>query len=418
MKYAVVTFGCRVNQADSFVLEDGLRARGLTGAPAQDADLVIVNSCSVTATADQGTRQTIRRIARDNPTARIVVTGCYATRQPEDVAVLPNVLRVIGNTGKDRLLEELDAEGLAGVPPSTEGDGPCGATLHPGLAGRTALALRVQTGCDETCSYCIIPNTRGRGRSLPLDRVVRDVRMAVDAGYKEIAIAGVHLGSYGRDLGDGTTLDQLVDCLAEWPADVRFRVSSLEPMDCTPRIIERMADSSRLAAHFHLPLQHGSDAMLGAMRRPYTARAYAELIGRIHDRLPAAAIGTDVIVGFPGETDADFARTLALVERLPFSHVHVFPYSDRPGTDASTWGRTADGATIRERGRLIRDAAARSSRAFQSQQIGTRHRALTVEDGSRAVTGNYLKLAIPPGHLRNEWVDVTVGGVPGALTGI
>ncbi len=417
MKYAVVTFGCRVNQADSFVIEDGLRARGLVDAPAHDADLVIVNSCSVTASADQGTRQTIRRIARDNPSARIVVTGCYATRQPDEVAALPNVLRVVSNPEKDTLLDVLDSQGLTTAQRFAGGDGACGATLHPGLAGRTALTLRVQTGCDQICSYCIIPSTRGRGRSLPLDRVRREIRVAVAAGYREIAMAGVHLGSYGRDLADGTTLETLVAELAAWPGDVRFRISSLEPMDCTPAVVAMVADSVRLAAHFHLPLQHGSDAMLRAMRRPYTAAAFSDLLGSIHDRLPHAAIGTDVIVGFPGETDDQFARTLELIERLPLSHVHVFPYSDRPGTEASRLARTADGATIRERGRLIREAATQASHRFQAGQVGTRHRALTVEDGTRAVTGNYLKLSIPAGHARNEWVDVTVGGRPGALTG-
>lgn len=417
MRYAVVTFGCRVNQADSFVIEDGLRARGLTDAPAHAADLIVVNSCSVTASADQGTRQAVRRIARDNPAARIVVTGCYATRQPGEVSVLPRVLRVIPNAGKDALLDTLDAAGLTTAERFTGGDDACGATLHPGLAGRTALTLRVQAGCDEACSYCIIPTTRGRGRSLPLDRLLRDLRVAVAAGYKEIAIAGVHLGSYGRDLGNGTTLETLVGVLADWPDDVRFRISSLEPMDCTPPIVSLIAGSPRLAPHVHLPMQHGSDAMLQVMRRPYTAARFSDLVETIHDRLPHAAIGTDVMVGFPGETDEDFALTLQAVERLPFSHLHVFPYSDRPGTAASRMARTVDGVAIRERGRLLRDAATRASRRFQEGQVDTRHRALTVDDGTRAVTGNYLKLSIRPGRARNEWVDVTVGGVPGALTG-
>ena len=418
MKYAVVTFGCRVNQADSFAVEDSLRARGLTDAPPHEADLVIVNSCSVTATADQGTRQTVRRIARDNPSARIVVTGCYATRARTEVAALPQVVRVVPNDEKDQLVEWLDEAGLTAEQASQSGDGHCGSRLHPGLAGRTALTLRVQTGCNETCSYCIIPTTRGASRSLPLERVLRDVRMAVDAGYREVAIAGVHLGSYGRDLGDGTTLDVLAARLAAWPDDVRFRISSLEPMDCTPALVEVMASSPRLAPHFHLPLQHGSDAVLTAMRRPYTAARYEDLLAGIHARLPHAAIGTDLIVGFPGETDTGFEATLALVERLPLSHVHVFPYSDRPGTDASCLEARVPGPVIRERGRRIRAAAAEAGRRFQARQIGSRQRALTVEDGTKAVTGNYLKLTIPAGHARNEWVLLDVGGVAGALTGV
>src|SRR5262245_54980256 len=221
MKYAVVTFGCRVNQADSLEIEGELRAMGAVGAPAAEADLVVVNTCSVTAAADQGARQTIRRVARDNPAARIVITGCYATRAPGDLAPLPQVARIVPNTRKDDLVRDLardwnmsTAERFAG------GEGPCGSRLEPGVAGRTALTLRVQTGCDERCSYCIIPSTRGAGRSKPLG-VIRDaVARAADAGYREVAITGVHLGSYGRDLGDGTSLLSLARELARWPGDM------------------------------------------------------------------------------------------------------------------------------------------------------------------------------------------------------
>src|SRR5262245_3445047 len=207
VKYSVITFGCRVNQADSLGFEEDLLARGATPADPAAADVVIVNTCSVTATADQGARQTIRRIARDNPAVRIVVTGCYATRCPHDLAELPHVVGVISNDAKDEIASSLDAL----LPFTTadrfaDGHGPCGSALHPGAAGRTALTLRVQTGCAETCSYCIIPSTRGPGRSKPLHAVIADVRRAVAAGYREIAITGVHLGSYGRDLGCGARL--------------------------------------------------------------------------------------------------------------------------------------------------------------------------------------------------------------------
>ena len=199
--YAVVTFGCRVNQAESLAVETAMRARGATAILPDRADVVFVNTCSVTASADQSARQTIRRIARSNPAVRIVVTGCYATRRPEEVAALPNVVCVVDNAGKDEIVDLFANEsGLTTAERFGDGDGPCGSTLTPGTAGRTALALRVQTGCDETCSYCIIPTTRGLGRSHPLKDVVQDVQRAVDAGYKEIAITGVHLGSYGRDL--------------------------------------------------------------------------------------------------------------------------------------------------------------------------------------------------------------------------
>jgi threonylcarbamoyladenosine tRNA methylthiotransferase MtaB len=305
MKYSIVTFGCRVNQADSFAIEEELRRRGAVSAPPEDADLVVINTCSVTASADQGTRQTIRRIVRSNPGVRVVVTGCYATRRPGDVGALPNVVRVVGNDAKDSIVSALDAAGELTTAQRFDGaEGPCGMALEPGVAGRTALTLRVQTGCDEECTYCIIPRTRGAGRSRPLADVLRDVRRAVEAGYREIVITGVHLGSYGRDLRDGTTLASLVRQLSEWPDDVLFRVSSLEPMDCTPEIVAAAARSPRIAPHFHLPLQHGSDEMLAAMKRPYTSAYFRGVVGEIRSQLPHASIGTDIIVGFPGETDA------------------------------------------------------------------------------------------------------------------
>jgi threonylcarbamoyladenosine tRNA methylthiotransferase MtaB len=398
MKYAVVTFGCRVNQADSLVIEDGLRSRGAVPSSPEEADLVIVNTCSVTASADQAARQTVRRIARANPEVRLVVTGCYATRQPGDVAALPNVIRVVPNAEKDEL------PAMFG-----DGDGPCGHALTPGDAGRTALTLRVQTGCDEACSYCIIPRTRGAGRSRPLPAVVADIRRAVASGYKEIAITGVHLGSYGRDLTDGSSLTALVRTLADWKDDVLFRVSSLEPMDCTPEIIEVVAASARLAPHFHLPLQHGSDAMLHAMRRPYTFSYYRGLIERIRTVLPDAAIGSDIIVGFPGEDDSHFEEMRRVLEELPLTHLHVFPYSDRPGTDASRICPKVDGRAVRERGRVVREIGERMARRFKTSQAGRTLRALTVDDGQSVVTGNYLKLRLDARKMRNEWVNVRVG---------
>jgi threonylcarbamoyladenosine tRNA methylthiotransferase MtaB len=397
MKYAIVTFGCRVNQADSLMIEDGLRVRGGIHSAPEEADVVVVNTCSVTASADQAARQTVRRIARVNPGVRVVVTGCYATRQPAEVAALANVIRVVTNQEKD------DLAAMFG-----EGDGPCGHTLTPGVAGRTALTLRVQTGCDEACSYCIIPSTRGTGRSKPLTDIVQEIGRAVEAGYKEIAITGVHLGSFGRDRRDGSSLTTLVRTLGEWKGEVLFRISSLEPMDCTSQLIEVVSTSERIAPHFHLPLQHGSDEMLRAMRRPYTSSYYRGLIERVRSALPDAAIGSDIIVGFPGETDRHFAELSALLEDLPLTHLHVFPYSDRPGTGASRILPKVDGRVVRDRARVTRDIGERLSRHFKASQVGRRLRALTVDDGQSVVTGNYLKLRVDRPGVRNSWVDVRV----------
>jgi len=411
MKYAVVTFGCRVNQADSLGFEEELLTRGAVASTPQDADLVVVNTCSVTATADQGTRQTIRRIARDNPNARIVVTGCYATRRPDEVGALPNVERVVLNDDKPKLIKLLGA---------AIGDGPCGAAIEPGVAGRTAFTLRVQTGCAEPCSYCIIPATRGTPRSVPLDEVLREAARITAAGFKEIALTGVHLGSWGRDLEPCSSLIDLLHAVdrganashggAKAPAEpgVLFRISSLEPMDCSREIVDLVASSDRFAPHFHLPLQHASNRVLATMRRPYTIEFYAALVDHIRARIPNASIGSDIIVGFPGETDEDCERLAEYLERSPLTHIHVFPYSDRPGTPASTMAGRPDGAVVRERGRRIRDIGRALTARFRDSQIGTAHRALTLEDGTLAVTGNYLKVRIPPGRARNEWVRVGI----------
>ena len=409
MKYAVVTFGCRVNQADSLALEGQLLARGDTPVPADQADLVVVNTCSVTATADQGARQTIRRIVRANPSVRVIVTGCYATRAPHELASLPNVVQVVPNTRKDAVADVVAGEsGVSSADRFSGGDGPCGSVIAPGVAGRTAFTLCVQTGCDERCSYCIIPSTRGRGQSKPLDEVSRDVKRAVSAGYREIAVTGVHLGSYGRDLPEPASLLALLERLAGLQEDVLFRISSLEPMDCTPDVVSLAASSPRIAPHFHLPLQHGADAMLSAMRRPYTAAFYAALVRRIIRLIPHASIGSDVIVGFPGETDTQFEESVALLRDLPLSHLHVFPYSDRPGTEAAAIHPKVEGTLIRERARRVREIGAQMTARFRAAQSGSRRRALVVDDGWSAVTDNYVKVRLEQQAERNTWVNVTL----------
>jgi threonylcarbamoyladenosine tRNA methylthiotransferase MtaB len=407
-----------------------------------------VNTCSVTATADQGARQTIRRVARGNPRARIVVTGCYATRRPDEVAALPNVVRVVKNDDKPTLVPVIrdlvrgvrlqllpvivGADRCVGPVADTpvrpyemcttadrfgNGEGGCGAAIEPGVAGRTAFTLRVQTGCAEPCSYCIIPSTRGAPRSVPIDDVLREIDRVTAAGFKEIALTGVHLGSYGRDLQPPSSLEALLRALVRRaplfgvPCDVLFRISSLEPMDCSREIVDLVATSDRFAPHFHLPLQHASDRVLAAMRRPYTIDYYASLVDDIRARIPHASIGTDIIVGFPGETDDDFEQLATYLERSPVTHVHVFPYSDRPGTPASAMGDRAPGAVVRDRARRVREIASRLTERFRRSQIGTTHRALTLDDGTVAVTGNYLKVEIPDGLSRNEWITVRISAV-------
>jgi threonylcarbamoyladenosine tRNA methylthiotransferase MtaB len=273
----------------------------------------------------------------------------------------------------------------------------------------------VQTGCEERCAYCIIPSTRGPGRSLPIEAVVSEVRRIAAAGYKELALTGVHLGSFGRDLSPRRSLHDLLLALSRVDVDVTVRVSSLEPMDCTPEIVDLVAASGgRLAPHFHLPLQHASDRILGLMGRPYTLDHYARLADAIVAALPHASIGTDVIAGFPGEEAGDFDETLRYLSAAPLSHLHVFPYSDRPGTAASSLRGKVPGPAIRERASALRATGAELSRRFYRRQVGSVRPALTIGEGDRVVTDNYLKLAVPPGLARNERVRVRVGE---ALTG-
>jgi threonylcarbamoyladenosine tRNA methylthiotransferase MtaB len=349
------------------------------------------------------------------------VTGCYATRCPDDVASLPGVVRLVLNDRKDRLYAEIAP--LVEAPHSTlqvapslttaerfgEGDGGCGAAIQPGVAGRTAFTLRVQTGCEEHCAYCIIPTTRGAGRSRAVGEVLHEVARIANAGFKDITITGVHLGSYGRELVPATNLLGLLRALNDVPADVVFRISSVEPMDCVPEIVDLVAESAgRFAPHFHLPLQHASDRLLERMRRPYTLDYYRSVIDRIASRLPEASIGTDMIVGFPGESDADFDANLAYLPSSAISHLHVFPYSDRPGTEAARMPDHVPGPVVRQRSMALREISGRLSARFRARQVGRLRPGLTTEDGTLVVTDNYLKVRIAPGHPRNTRVVVRI----------
>ncbi len=280
----------------------------------------------------------------------------------------------------------------------------------PGAGGRTAYPLRVQTGCDEQCAYCIVPSTRGRGRSRAVGQVVAEVRASAAAGFKEFWITGVHLGSYGRDLRPARSLLDLLAALdrAADGLDVTYRLSSLEPMDCSEDIIELVAGSSRFVPHLHLPLQHAADNILRAMRRPYDLAGFTRAADGFRHRLPDAAIGTDVIVGFPGETERDFATQVDYLETAPLTHVHVFPYSDRPGTPASMMAGKVDGGEARRRAAELRRVAARLNACFIAGQVGRERAALTLGNGTVALTDNYLKVRIPGGRTRNERVRVRI----------
>jgi threonylcarbamoyladenosine tRNA methylthiotransferase MtaB len=404
VKFAIVTFGCRVNQADSLALEERLRSDGGREASVEEADLVVVNTCAVTASAEQGARQTLRRVARLNPAARIVAAGCYVTRRLDEVAALPGVARLWTNDQKDRL-----TLGTRGTRASA---------IAPGMRGRTAYLLRAQAGCGEPCAYCIVPATRGRPRSLPPSAVCAEIARAEAAGFKEIVLTGVHLGAYGRDLDRPSSLASLLELIDSVPGLARIRVSSLEPMDCTNAVVSVVARSRRFAPHFHLPLQHASDRMLAAMRRPYDLDRYRRLVDHVRRSIPDASIGTDLIVGFPGETDEDARANLEYLRTSPLSYLHVFRYSDRPGTVAAGMCPKVKGITSRERAAELRAIGYELSQRFRRSQVGRRRDGLTLQDPSIALTDNYLKVRIPPGRARNERLTVRIVSATPVLRGV
>jgi threonylcarbamoyladenosine tRNA methylthiotransferase MtaB len=407
MKYCVLTFGCRTNQADSCDVERGLRAQGGLPAAPEAADVVVVNTCTVTAAADQASRSAIRRIARLNPSARIIATGCYATRNPDEMAALPGVADVVPNSVK-AAIAHFPSFPVSPFPSSS-------VPQLPGFSvpGRTAYPIRVQTGCDERCAYCIVPGTRGASTSRPLQAVVDETRAIAQAGYKELWVTGVHLGSYGRDLVPAASLLDLLAALerAALGTDLAFRLSSIEPMDCGDGILDAMAASAHFLPHFHLPLQHAADRVLASMRRPYTLERFRAAVDGIRSRLPDAAIGTDLIAGFPGETEDDFDVAAAYLRESPLTHVHVFPYSPRPGTEAARMSPRVPAGEVRRRATCLRAIAAALNSRFVERQLGRERPALTLGDGTTALTDNYLKLRIPPGRPRNERIRARVVSV-------
>jgi threonylcarbamoyladenosine tRNA methylthiotransferase MtaB len=322
---------------------------------------------------------------------------------------MPGVVRLVPNAGKGDLIREICGH--------ESGAGACGSQIEPGVMGRTAYPLRVQTGCEEHCAFCVIPSTRGASRSRPMHDVLTDVGRLAAAGYKELWLVGVHLGSYGRDLTPQVSLPDLLASLDAAPGDVTFRISSLEPMDCSPEVVDLVAQSGRFAPHLHLPLQHGSDRVLAAMRRPYPVERYRDLLGHIRARLRHASIGADVIVGFPGETEADAETSAETVAALPLSYLHVFPYSDRPGAAAEAMTPKVAPAVIKRRAARMRDIGARLSSGFVRSQAGTIRPGLTIDDGTTVLTDNFLKVTIPAGLPRNTRVRIRIDTATSVLAG-
>jgi len=425
--FYIEQFGCRATQADAAAIERQLLERGCspTGSPGQAA-FVIVNTCTVTASADAQAREAIRKIHTCNPSARIIVTGCYAQRAPEDLAALPGVSYVVGNSHKPQIPDlvtiTIPTAGPLDLAPSIapilNGDifAQSQVLVAPVLGGEgnhTRPTLKIQDGCNSRCAFCVIPFVRGKSRSLPPELVLEELCRLCASGFREIVLSGINLGTWGRDFTPRLEfLDLLRRILDETPVE-RLRISSIEPLDVTQDLVELFAPTDRLARHFHMPLQSGSDRILAAMHRWYRAEHYARRVELVHSFLPHAAIGADVITGFPGETEEDHSATMAFIERLPFTYLHVFSYSSRPGTRAAALPNQVPPRVIQRRARELRALGESKSSAFRRSQVGRTLRVLTlhrnpsdVSAHTPALSTNYLRTLVPGFWPSNRWLDV------------
>ena len=413
-RYFVKTFGCRASQADGAALESGLSSRGLEAAhELAQADLVVLNTCTVTSTADDELRQYVRRVHRARPEARIVVTGCYAQRAPEEIAALPGVSLVVGNSHKnsipDLLAANADYHGEIRIGDIFEQRDFLSAPVEDALGDRTRPNLKIQDGCNNRCSFCIIPYVRGRSRSASADDVVHQVQRLA-AKYKEIILSGINLGRWGRDLEGGRRLVDLVRSLLEETSVERLRLSSVEPMDWSDALLELVASSKRIAKHVHAPLQSGSDTVLRRMHRKYRPRHYADRVWKARALMPDCAVGADVMTGFPGETEAEFEESRAFIESLPFTYLHVFTYSERPGTPAAEAEQIPDEVRKR-RTHVLRELRQRKNLEFRRSMIGRTLSAVTIEDGRTALSDNYVKIALAQPREPNRIEDICIAGI-------
>ncbi len=417
VRIAMATLGCKVNQCESASIAEALIARGMTVVPFEaEADCYIVNTCTVTERSDYQSRQLIRRAIRKNPAASVFVTGCYAQRAPAEIARIPGVRIVAGNTEKGgipglvrRMAVTADTQLLVGDIGREKGFSRLGATAFP---EHTRAFLKIQDGCNAFCSYCIVPAARGRSRSLPPTEVAEGIATLAGKGYREVVLTGIHLGAYGRDLAPSETLTALIRRCADERMVERLRLSSIEPREVTDELITLMGSSGVVCRHLHIPLQSGDDAILAAMRRDYDAAFFRDLVQKIHAAIPGAAIGIDVMAGFPGETEAAFANTLHLVEAMPVAYLHVFPYSRRPGTPAATMSGQVPEEEKKRRTRILRHLAEEKRRAFGERFIGE-PLAVLVEGREDKTTGyplgfsdNYIPIALRGGAPANRIVRV------------
>jgi threonylcarbamoyladenosine tRNA methylthiotransferase MtaB len=418
-KFFLQTFGCRCNQADSAAIRGSLCRESMkeTGSLGE-ADFVVVNSCTVTHRTDQQVRQAVRRAHRENPQARVIITGCYAERDPETLAAIPGVNLVVGNAGRDRLAEIVaeDLPGSAGRIIRTPLDAARDYLLTSSsqTGGRTRPFVKMQDGCDARCSYCIVPSVRGPGRSARPEEILAEIRTLIDSGYQEIVLTGVHLGTYGRKMATPVSILDLLRRILVMPGLGRLRLSSIEPMRFDRGIVRLAVQHPAFAPHFHIPLQSGSDHILRRMRRPYTVDRFLDLTRLIRDLLPAAGLGTDVLVGFPGESDRDFEETCKAIRQSPLTYLHVFPFSAREGTTAFLMPDQIPPAIIHARSKALREISRVKNLAFRKQFVGRILKGITLakeeEQGEGVVlTENYIHAHLPKSTVApNRLVNVRI----------
>ncbi len=446
-RVAFSTLGCKQNQFETEALKGMLPAGKYVVVPfADEADLYVINTCTVTAEADADSRQTIRRAIRRNPAARVVVTGCYAQVSPHEVRAIPGVDLVLGNAEKPQFLlhiESLRNQAPSPIPsPSQRERGNClggegggeGARVPRVVVGdigrrrvfdglrvsldsdRTRAYLKVQDGCNYHCSFCIVPAARGPNRSLPPEAVLEELQRLDAAGYPEVVLTAIHLGTYGRDLTPATSLVALLRRIEDLPLRCRVRLTSLDPHEVGDDLIEIMQGSRRLCRHLHIAVQSGDDGVLRAMRRAYPARRFREAVERAAAAIPGIGIGGDVIVGFPGETDAAFENTYRLLEDLPISYFHVFPYSRRPGTAAAGMRDQVPPPVRAERSKRVRALVARKAVVFRANLRGQvvdgvlLHRRERDRGRLEALTDNYVRAFLDgPDELMGRRVPLCLG---------
>ncbi len=411
--FAVATLGCKVNQYDSEVIATAMEEAGYHRVSFDSsADVYIINTCAVTATAAQKSRQLSRRARRQDRHALVVMAGCYPQAESAEARRVEGVDLWVGTGAMSRLPQLVDealdgnVSGVAGLPPPDPFAGPAG------MQARGRALVKIQEGCEHYCSYCLVPRARGPYRSRDPQKARDEVAELMARGHREVVITGVHLGAYGRDRDDGMDLSRFLESLDDVAGPGRIRLSSLEPMDLGCRLLSVVAERPWICHHLHLPLQSGSDAVLDRMNRPYTAAGFARIAARARELMPDLGLTTDIMVGFPGETGEEFAASLRNVDRIGFSRLHVFPYSQRPGTPAASFPGQVPGEVSRRRREIMIEKGREMTRGFYRRSVGKRLEVLLEQrsgDGFLGYSGNYIRTRVHgPGYMVGDLAPVKV----------